>query len=344
MPLVLNVNDYKRGACYKNKGGTVLKKFLILCLSLVTIFSLAACSGGTNSEGGKDDDTLKIGISLPSATHGWMGALIDSAEKQAKALKESDDIEYVMTNAADPNKQANDVDDLIAQGVDVIVMLPIESAALSPVGQKIKDAGIPLIIVDRELENDAATVVIKGDNEGIGVNAGKYFVEKLNGKGKIVEITGPPSSVTEQRGSGFKAAMESNAGMEVVASQSGDFSTEKSLEVMQNILQAHPQIDAVFTQDDGMALGVLQAIKEAKRTDIKFVTGAGGGKAVFDDIKADGLITATFLYSPTMVEDAVKIAADIAKGNDPKESIVVKEATQVTKENVDEYYNADSKF
>jgi ribose transport system substrate-binding protein len=308
------------------------------------MFSLVACSSDTEgSEGKEKDDTLKIGISLPSATHGWMGALIDSAEKQAKALKESDGIEYVMTNAADPNKQANDVDDLIAQDVDVIVMLPIESAALSPVGQKVKDAGIPLVIVDRELENDAATVVVKGDNEGIGVNAGKYFVEKLNGKGKVVEITGPPSSVTEQRGAGFKEAMESTD-IEVVASQSGDFSTEKSLEVMQNILQAHPEIDAVFTQDDGMALGVLQAIKEAGRKDIQFVTGAGGGKAVFEDIKENGLITATFLYSPTMVEDAVKIAADIAKGNKPAESMVVKEATQVTKDNVDEFYDSESKF
>jgi ribose transport system substrate-binding protein len=321
----------------------ILKKFLVSIVSLVTMFSLVACSSDAgSSKGGKDDDTLKIGISLPSATHGWMGALIDSAEEQAKELK-SEGIEYVMTNAADPNKQANDVDDLIAQDVDVIVMLPIESAALSPVGQKIKDADIPLVIVDRELENDAATVVVKGDNEGIGVNAGKYFVEKLNGKGKVVEITGPPSSVTEQRGAGFKEAMESSD-IEVIASQSGDFSTEKSLEVMQNILQAHPEIDAVFTQDDGMALGVLQAIKEAGRTDIQFVTGAGGGKAVFDDIKADGLITATFLYSPTMVKDAVKIAADIAKGNDPAESMVVKEATQVTKDNVDEFYDPESKF
>jgi ribose transport system substrate-binding protein len=321
-----------------------LKRFLVLLLSLVTMFSLVACNSDTGgSEGKEKDDTLKIGISLPSATHGWMGALIDSAEKQAKALKESDGIEYVMTNAADPNKQANDVDDLIAQDVDVIVMLPIESAALSPVGQKVKDAGIPLVIVDRELENDAATVVVKGDNEGIGVNAGKYFVEKLNGKGKVVEITGPPSSVTEQRGAGFKEAMESTD-IEVVASQSGDFSTEKSLEVMQNILQAHPEIDAVFTQDDGMALGVLQAIKEAGRKDIQFVTGAGGGKAVFEDIKENGLITATFLYSPTMVEDAVKIAADIAKGNKPAESMVVKEATQVTKDNVDEFYDSESKF
>jgi ribose transport system substrate-binding protein len=93
-----------------------------------------------------------------------------------------------------------------------------------------------------------------------------------------------------------------------------------------------------------MALGVLQAIKEAGRKDIQFVTGAGGGKAVFEDIKENGLITATFLYSPTMVEDAVKIAADIAKGNKPAESMVVKEATQVTKDNVDEFYDSESKF
>lgn len=327
-----------------------MKKLLLLLLSVITVFGLAACgsseegSGSSSGGSGETDDALKIGISLPSATHGWMGALIDSAEKQAKALQESDGIEYVMTNAADPNKQANDVDDLIAQDVDVIVMLPIESAALTPVGQKIKDAGIPLVIVDRELENDAATVVVKGDNEGIGVNAGKFFVDQLGGKGKVVEISGPPSSVTEQRGSGFKEAVEGAPDMEIIASQSGDFSTEKSLEVMQNILQANPQIDAVFTQDDGMALGVLQAIEEAGRTDIQFVTGAGGAKQVFEDIKNDGLMKATFLYSPTMVEDAVKIAADIAKGEEPAESMVVKEATQVTKENVDEFYDPESKF
>ncbi|SEP59754.1 monosaccharide ABC transporter substrate-binding protein, CUT2 family [Virgibacillus subterraneus] len=320
----------------------MLKKLLVLVLTLATVISLAACGEEGNSESG--DDSLTIGISLPSATHGWMGALIDNAENQAKEIKDSEGIDYVMTNAADPNKQANDVDDLISQGVDVIVMLPIESAALSPVGQKVKDAGIPLVIVDRELENDAATVVVKGDNEGIGVNAGKYFIEKLNGEGKVVEITGPPSSVTEQRGAGFQEAMEGAEGIEVVASQSGEFSTETSLEVMSNILQAQPEIDAVFTQDDGMALGVVQAIKEAGREDIQFVTGAGGAKGVFESIRDDGLISATFLYSPTMVRDGVKIAADLAQGEDPEETMVVKEATKVVKDNVEEYYNPDSKF
>lgn len=305
---------------------------------------LAAC--GAKDEGEKTDKEgeLKIGISLPSATHGWMGALIDSAEQEAKEMKKNDGINYVMTNAADPNKQANDIDDLIAQKVDVIVMLPIESAALTPVGQKIKDAGIPLVIIDRELENDSATVVVKGDNEGIGINAGKYFVEQLNGQGKVVEITGPPSSVTEQRGKGFKEAMDNEPGIEVVASQSGDFSTEKSLEVMQNILQAQPEIDAVFTQDDGMALGVLQAIKEAGREDIQFITGAAGAKEIFDNMKEDGLIKATFLYAPTMVADGIKVAAKIAQGEEPEDKMVIIEATQVTKENVDDYYDENSKF
>ncbi|MFC3210000.1 substrate-binding domain-containing protein [Planomicrobium okeanokoites] len=322
-----------------------MKKWLVLLLALATAMILAACGeDGGSADEGSGDDTLTIGISLPSATHGWMGALIDNAEQQAKELQESEGIEYVMTNAEDPNTQANDVDDLIAQGVDVIVMLPIESAALTPVGQKVKDAGIPLVIVDRELENDAATVVVKGDNEGIGINAGEYFIEQLNGQGKIVEISGPPSSVTEQRGSGFKEAIDGQDGMEIIASQSGDFSTEKSLEVMENILQANPEIDAVFTQDDGMALGVLQAIKEAGRTDIQFVTGAGGAKQVFEDIQNDGLMSATFLYSPTMVRDAVKIAGELAQGNEPEETMVIKEATQVTEENVDEYYDPESKF
>ena len=93
-----------------------------------------------------------------------------------------------------------------------------------------------------------------------------------------------------------------------------------------------------------MALGVLQAIKEAGRTDIKFITGAGGAKEVFANMKEDGLIKATFLYSPTMVADGIKIAAKIAKGEDPGEKMIVIEATQVTKDNAEKYYNPDSKF
>ncbi|UJL45753.1 substrate-binding domain-containing protein [Virgibacillus sp. NKC19-16] len=322
-----------------------MKKIWFVSIVLSTFIILSACGGSEESGGGEGEDSnLTIGISLPSATHGWMGALIEQAEMEANEISENEGIEYVMTNAEDPNEQANDVADLIAQDVDAMVLLPIESAALTPPGQNVADAGIPLVVVDRELENDAADVVVTGDNEGIGRNAGQYLIEQLDGEGNIVEITGPPNSVTEQRSAGFQEAIEGEDGIEVVASQDGDFSTETSLDVMQNILTAQDEIDAVYTQDDGMALGVLQAIEEAGREDIQFITGAGGGTEVYEHIQDDSLITATFLYPPSMSVEGIRIAADLAQGEEPEEEEVLLEATEVTNENVDEYYDPDSLF
>ncbi|WP_238933354.1 substrate-binding domain-containing protein [Brevibacillus choshinensis] len=282
-----------------------------------------------------------IGMSFPAADHGWLGAVIKNAEDEAKA----EGLKYVITTAADPNKQTNDIEDLISKKVSAIVMLPIESAAMTPVAKKVKEAGIPLIVVDRELESDDFTALVKGDNTGIGTHAGKYLVDKLGGKGKIVEIIGVPSSVTTMRSDGFREAIKDHPDMQVIVSQSGDFQKEKSLNVMQNILQSQPQIDAVYTHDDEMALGVLQAIKEAKRTDIKVVTGAGGHKDVYKLIKdGDPLMQATFTYSPLMVKDAVKLAADIVGGKTPAEKVTMLEATPITKDNIDKFYDPNANY
>ncbi|GAA0484976.1 ABC transporter substrate-binding protein [Salinibacillus aidingensis] len=326
-----------------------MKKWLTFSLALLLTIGLFGCSGESSggsddSSGDSGDDEVVLGIALPSATHGWMGALIQNAEEKAQELVDNGTIDdYEFTTAENPADQANNVDDLIAQGVDAIVMLPIESEALSPAGQKIADEGIPLVVVDRELTNDAADVLVKGDNTGIGENAGEYFVEQLNGSGKVVEIAGPSNSVTQQRSDGFRQAIE-GSDIEIIASQSGEFSKETSLQVMENILTAQPEIDAVYTQDDGMALGVIQAIKEAGREDIQFVTGAAGSKEVYENIKEDGLISATFLYSPLMVRDGVEVGASLANGEEPESSEVILEATPVTKENVDEHYDPDSVF
>lgn len=324
-----------------------MKKVIGVMIATLLVIGLAACGNGKSSGGaskgggsGKSDEIV-IGMSFPAADHGWMAALIDNAKKEA----EGQHVKYKISTASDPNQQANDVQDLITQKVDVIVMDPIESDALTPVGQKVKDAGIPLVIVDRELTNDSATAVIKGDNEGIGKNAGKYIGELLGGKGKVAILSGPPSSVTTLRTNGFKDAIKSYPDIKVVAEQSGDFQQEKSLSVMKNILQSQSHLDAIYTEDDEMALGALQAIKEANRTDIKVVTGAGGEKNIFEDIKNDNTaMKATFLYSPTMSKDAVDLAIKIAKGEKPEQKINVIEATEVTKSNVDKYYDADSKY
>ena len=114
---------------------------------------------------------------------------------------------------------------------------------------------------------------------------------------------------------------------------------------MQNILQSQKKIDAVYTEDDEMALGVIQAIKEAKRTEIKVVTGCGGDKDAYKLLKdSDPLFKATFLYSPLMVKDAVKLGIQIAKGTKPAQKIKIIDATQVTKDNVAKFYDEKANY
>lgn len=317
----------------------LLKRSIVFLSLIAIIFMLSACGG--NKDTGADSSKKVIGMSFPAADHGWLGAVIKYAEDEAKALG----VEYKILTAQDPNKQTNDIEDLISQKVDVIVMLPIESEAMTPVAKKVKEAGIPLVIFDREIMSDDYTVLVKGDNKGIGLGAGQYIAEQLDGKGKIVEIIGVPSSVTTLRSEGFREAIQNYPDLEIVASQSGDFQKEKSLNVMQNILQSQPEIDAVYTHDDEMALGVLQAIKEANRTDIKVVTGAGGNKEVYKLIKdGDSLMKATFTYSPVMIKDAVKVAADILNGKTPSEKEIVIEATKVYDQNVDQFYDENAVY
>lgn len=324
-----------------------LNKVFAVCMIAVLAIAVAAC--GNNNNNAKESSPAKssegkkitIGMSFPAADHGWLGAIISNAEDEAKAQG----VEYLVTTAADPNKQTNDIEDLISKKVDAIVMLPVESEALTPVAEKVKAANIPLIIVDRELTSDNFTAVVKGDNTGIGRSAGKYLADLLGGKGDIVEIIGVPATVTTMRSDGFREVLKDHPDMKIIVSQAGDFQKEKSLNVMQNILQANPHIDAVYTHDDEMALGVLQAINEAKRTDIKVVTGAGGNKDVYKLIKeGNSLIKATFIYSPLMVKDAVKVAVDIVNGKQPAERITVLPADPVTKDNVDKFLDENANY
>lgn len=290
----------------------------------------------TGTQGGE----IVIGMSFPAADHGWLGAVIQYAQDEAK----QQGVKVNVTTADSPNKQTNDVEDLITKKVNAIVMLPMETDALTPAAAKVKSANIPLVVFDREVANDSYTKLLKGDNVGIGKNAGKFIVDKLGGKGDVVIISGNPSSVTTQRTDGFTEAIK-GSNIKVLANQPGDFQKEKSYTVMQNVLQTNAHIDAVYTQDDEMALGVLQAIKEAKRTDIKIVTGAGGAKDFYKAIQDSKDITlATFTYSPLMVKKAVAEAVAIAKGTKVTEKDTTLPAEQVDASNVSKFYDEKATY
>jgi ribose transport system substrate-binding protein len=336
------------------------KRLLIsVAAGLVLALGATACMGDDDDEaagttttatettsGGGSGERVTIIASVPPTDHGWLGAI----SKDAKAAAEKhDDVDFELLQAADADSQAQQIEQAIAEKPDVLVVLPQDGAALTPVAQKAERAGIPVVNIDRLFTApDAATATILGDNYQIGVLAANYIADELKCNGNVVEIQGLAGiSVTEDRTKGFTDTIRKKCpggGLKIVASQPGDFNPDKGLTVMENILQAQSDIDAVYTHDDDMAQGVVQAIRNANRDDEMFLTGVGGSEDAMKQIEEGGLYRATFLYNPNMAASAVNMARLIGLGEGFEELVppevprqVVVPAAVVTKDNVSEY-------
>jgi ribose transport system substrate-binding protein len=337
-------------------------KRLLVPVAAATVLTLAACGGGGNDnddsggtkttptaqagQSNPDGRTVKIIASVPPTDHGWLGAISKNAKE---AAEQYDDVDFQMLEAADADSQAQQVEQAISQKPDVLVVLPQDGAALTPVAQKAENAGIKVVNVDRLFSApDAATATVLGDNYQIGVLAGQYIAEQTKCKGNVVEIQGLAGiSVTEDRSKGFADELKKrcpDGGLKVVAQQPGDFNPDQGLKVMENILQSQKKIDAVYTHDDDMAQGVAQAIRNAGRDDEMFLTGVGGSESAMKQIKEGGLYRATFLYNPAMAATAVNMARLLALGEGFQELVppevprqLIVPAAVVTKDNVDDY-------
>jgi ribose transport system substrate-binding protein len=333
-----------------------------LCISIAAAallaMGVAACGGGDTetvtvqaqsgdespASGTDSGKKIKIIASVPPTDHGWLGAISKNAKS---AAEQYDDVDFQLLQAADADSQAQQVEQAISQKPDVLVVLPQDGAALTPVAQKAERAGIPVVNIDRLFTApDAATSTILGDNYQIGVLAADYISDQLKCKGNVVEIQGLAGiSVTTDRTKGFTDELKKkcpDGGVKIVASQPGDFNPDQGLKVMENILQAQKKIDAVYTHDDDMAQGVVQAIRNAGREDEMFLTGVGGSQDAMKQIKEGGLYRATFLYNPSMSSSAINLArliatkqglSDLAEPEVPSKITVT--ATTVTKDNVD---------
>ena len=302
----------------------------------------AGDSGGESGSGG----TVKIAFSAPGADHGWLAAITDNAEAEAAKY---DDVEFVLLEGTnDSAAQVSQVEQLIAEDPDALIILPHEGEPLTPVALEAMEKGIPVVNLDREFSSKGAyRTWIGGDNYGIGVSAANYLAEQLDCDGNVVEIQGLAGiSVTEQRSAGFADTIEQlcGDGIDIVAQQPADFLPDKGLEVMETILQAEPDIDAVYTHDDDMAMGVVSAIENAGREDEMILTGAGGSREAMERIQQGGLYAATFLYNPSMSASAVRVARLIALGEGFDELVepevpsrIELPASTVTADNVDQF-------
>jgi ribose transport system substrate-binding protein len=302
----------------------------------------AQAAAGSNDESG---DKVVIGFSAPAADHGWMGSITESAKKEAAKY---DDVELqVAEGTNDPAVQISQVETFINDGVDAIVLLPFDGAALTPVALKAMAAGIPVINVDREFDDpNAARVTVLGDNYGMGVSAGQYICEQIGDKADAVvaEIAGIDSlPLTQDRSQGFKDALaecDQNVDNRVAA----EFTVESGTEAAENLLQAAPHIDALWNHDDDQGVGVLAAIKNAGRDEFIMVGGAGSANAMRDIQSGDSVLKATVIYPSTQAADGIKLArllvqqksmSDLVEVEVPR--IVQLYAPVVTADNVDQF-------
>jgi ribose transport system substrate-binding protein len=303
--------------------------------------------GGSNAVSDNDEsgDTVTIGFSAPAADHGWMAGITNAAKAEAEKY---DDIDLqVAEGTNDVSTQISQVETFINDGVDAIVLLPFDGAALTPVAQKAMDAGIVVINVDREFDSPfAARATILGDNYGMGVSAGTYICSRLGDKpdSVVAEIAGIDSlPLTQDRSRGFADAL-SDCGLKVSNRVAAEFTVESGEEAASNLLQAAPKIDALWNHDDDQGVGVLAAINNAGRDEFFMVGGAGSANAMRSIEAGDSVLEATVIYPSTQAADGIKMArllvqdkamSDLVEVEVPRK--ITLNAPVVTKDNVADY-------
>ncbi|MCX5493113.1 substrate-binding domain-containing protein [Kaistia dalseonensis] len=287
-----------------------------------------------------------IAVSIPAADHGWTGGVVYHAEQEAKALEARyPGLKVIVKTSPDGASQANALEDLTTQGIDALVTLPHNSDELTDPIRQVKSKGVFITVVDRALtDNTVADLYVAGNNPALGRVAGAYIKEKLNGKGNVVVIRGLPIVIDEERNKGFDEGI-AGSDIKVLDRQFGNWSRDDAFKIMQDYLSKYPQIDAVWTQDDDMAVGVLEAINQAKRTDIQFVIAGAGMKDMIKKVMdGDKMIPVDILYPPAMVAVAMDLTAAGLYDKLPVRGSYILDATLVTKENASQFYYPDSPF
>ena len=291
-------------------------------------------------------EKMTIAVSIPAADHGWTGGVVFHATQEAKALeKQYPGLKVIVKTSPDGAAQANALEDLTTQGINALVVLPHNPDELTDAIRKVKQGGVFITVVDRALrDRSVEDLYVAGNNPALGRVAADYMKEKLGGKGDIVIIRGLPIPIDEQRVNAFNEGIK-GSDIKVLDTQFGNWSRDDAFKVMQDFLTKHPKIDAVWCQDDDMAVAVLEAIKQAKRTDVKFVVGGAGMKEMVKKVMdGDSMVPVDVLYSPSMVAVAMDVTAAGLEAHLPVRGSYILNATLVTKENAKDFYFKDSPF
>lgn len=288
-----------------------------------------------------------VAVSIPAATHGWTAGVVYHAQAAAKEVNKAfPGVEVVVKTSPSASAQVSALEDLSAsRNLAALVILPFSSEELTGPVKSVKGKGAFVTVVDRGLTDPGVQdLYVAGDNIAVGRNTAKFLVDKMGGKGNLVVLRGIPTVIDDERIKGFQDALKGTE-MKVLDIQYANWNSDQAFKLMQDYLAKYPKIDAVWANDDDMLLGVLEAIKQSGRKEIKYALGGNGMKEIIKKVMdGDAVTPVETPYPPSMIKTAIYLTAANLTGQVPVRGAVKLDAPLITKQNAKEYYFPDSPF
>lgn len=303
------------------------------CLWMGVLLSLFISCGSGESNG---DKSKQIAIIVSTLNNPWFVFLAETAKEEAESRGY---VARIFDSQNNTSVEANHFENAVALGYDAILLNATDSDGSIANARKAMEAGIPIFCMDRELNDPhAATSQIVSDSYSGCVELGGLFVRSLGQKGKYVELLGlVGDNNTWNRSKGFHYVVDHFPEIKMVAQQSADFDRNKAMEVLESILQAHPDIDAVFCGNDAMAMGAYQALVAAGKDKQIQVFGFDGSEDAVRSIQSGGLSATVMQFPQKIAETAVAFSNEYFEGKTafPQKTLV--DVELVTPTNVDIY-------
>jgi len=319
-------------------------------MNLMKTTALAALMVGSLTLAGSaigQDKTYTIGVSVPTADHGWTGGVDFFAQQSVDRLQKAyPNLKFVLATAPDSTKQAADLEDMLAtRNIDGLVILPGDPDAMTASIKKVKDAGKWVTVVDRALSQPGIPdLYVAGDNPGLGATTAEYFKSAMPNGGKIVILRGLPIPIDKQRFDAFMAGIKDTK-IQVLDNQFANWNRDDGYKVMQDFLTKYPEIDAVWAQDDDTLIGALKAAKEAGRDDkMWFVGGAGMNQVIKMVAAGSKQVPVDVSYNPNMVATAIDLTALHFVANSQVDGTMIINSTLITKDNAAQFDYPNTPF
>lgn len=316
----------------------------------ITLILLVVCFQLYKKDIRKEEPRKVLGVSLIGPTHQWPEGVRVYAKEKVNEIAERNNWDYILTIGKDSNEQSRQIIELADKKVDCLVILPMDGASLKTAAVTAQKQGIPIVIFDREIPDFNPEATVKGDNYGIGTKTAAILNDEFPKGTTVLEIMGDTSTVPFQRMDGYNNKIA--ASFHTVEIGYTGWQRGQAKQLFKDWVNTAPEeekeaVEAVYTHDDEIALGVLDALDEYKASkqgekmlkNLRVIAGSSGSQEFYKRIASEGeyeLFSLT--YSPDMVQKALDIAEKIIKKEDYEEMTVFP-TLEVNKKNVRRYLN-----